>query len=111
MDYLDGLNDVLNIVRQFPDDDNIDDVLLLEINDSLNNLNIKNGIVGYDLSNLIKKYIKNNYVRKEDKLKIIRYIKAYIKRIKNSSSLINLVNNIIEKKLVTEEDKKKLREN
>ena len=64
MDYLDGLNDVLNIVRQFPDDDNIDDVLLLEINDSLNNLNIKNGIVGYDLSNLIKKYIKNNYVRK-----------------------------------------------
>lgn len=110
MDYLDGLNDVLNIVRQFPDDDNIDDVLLLEINDSLNNLNIKNGIVGYDLSNLIKKYIKNNYVRKEDKLKIIRYIKAYIKRIKNSSSLINLVNNIIEKKLVTSEDKRKLRE-
>ena len=110
MDYLDGLNDVLNIVRQFPDDDNIDDVLLLEINDSLNNLNIKNGIVGYDLSNLIKKYIKNNYIRKEDKLKIIRYIKAYIKRIKNSSSLINLVNNIIEKKLVTSEDKRKLRE-
>lgn len=110
MNVLDILNNILNIVRQFQNDDNIDDALLLEINDGLNNLNLKNEIVGYDLSNLIKKYTKNNYVRKVDKLKIIRYIKAYIKRIKNSSNLINLVNDIIEKRLVTPEDKKQLRE-